>query len=120
MTWPQSLTSFCEYESNDAYLLVKWVPVSGQLQLSYYRKLKLLTVYSSITLVQSADEFEDTREVILEEREEMLSANDDAGSSEASYITTKSKVIDNATNMTEVDMSFEIEEIELRIAQVSL
>lgn len=52
----------------------------------------------------------------------MLSANDEAAASgsQASFVTSKSKVIDNATNMTEVDMSFEIEEIELRIAQVSL
>lgn len=64
-----------------------------------------------ITL-QSLDEFQGTKDVILEEREEMLSAEQEGSDA------VKTKVIDNATNMTEVDMSFEIEEIEVKIAQV--
>ena len=60
--------------------------------------------------IQSAtDLFEDTKGVIFEEREDLLSV--EGGS-------TKTKVIDNATNMTEVDMSFEIEDIEVKISQV--
>ena len=47
--------------------------------------------------------------MIFEEREDLLSV--EGGS-------TKTKVIDNATNMTEVDMSFEIEDIEVKISQV--
>lgn len=69
--------------------------------------------------LQSADEFEDTREVILEEREEML-ADGTSQLTPPGEASSNTKVIDNATNMTEVDMSFEIEEIEVRIAQVCI
>lgn len=60
------------------------------------------------------DDFEDTKEVIFDEREEMLMEEGGSGSAPGG----KTKVIDSATNMTEVDMSFEIEEIEVRLSQV--
>lgn len=77
-----------------------------------------VTRYDFFLHRQSADEFEGAHEIILEEREELSSEAALPDGSESSVDTQKSKVIDNATNMTEVDMSFEIEEIEVRIAQV--
>lgn len=58
---------------------------------------------------------EEAQGIIHEEREELLAAV-----KEDEETPAKSKVIDNATNMCDLDLSFDIDEIEVRLNQVSL
>lgn len=69
----------------------------------------------SVVLAQSMDGLSDIHEVIKEEPEDL---SEDAEDAEATGLKGKAKVIENATNMTDVDLSFEIEEIEVKISQV--
>lgn len=64
------------------------------------------------------DEFLDTSDIVFEEPEEIMAAESSNPDTELPEKKKKKKVIDNATNMTEVDMCFEIEEIELNLSRV--
>lgn len=61
------------------------------------------------------DEFEDTKDILFDEREEIMA--EEGGEVDLPSLEKK-KVIDNATNMTEVEMDFQIEDIELTLSQV--
>ncbi|XP_067941641.1 intermembrane lipid transfer protein VPS13A-like [Watersipora subatra] len=98
-----------------------------QLSISDERILDIIRLALSITLPDAAlpisseeaydsgynslDSFEDSKGVILEERDELL---------EEGERSSKGKVIENATNMTELDLNFEIEEIELKVLKTVL
>lgn len=65
---------------------------------------------------------EEATKMMFDERDELLANFEEAEGGEGNSAGSgeKSKVIDNATNMTELNLSFEIEEIELKVSQVWL